>query len=334
MLVMTIMRFGSILCGSYPFHQKCNASCGLQSSMPSLRKSFSTLVVCFLVLTNYVVHGVVSLKKTALTFCLHATSAGLFEVSFSNGGVLLGVLDLPFLILSKLGIAAHLLEIWDKLQILFLIKLRSMFWIRVSKGDDAIDDIGWWSEPSNCLIRRAPVHHRLGVSWVSPPFGEFKFNINGSAKGKLGPTRCSGVLRNSNGFVLGLFFILLGMCDSNYAKLMVVLHTLRLFSASSYVPSPLSIESDSRIAFLWINCVDQRPWDTWHIFNEIDSPLSSLGNVSLTHIFREANLFADSLAKYGVEVSSLLFAWWRDHGVLSMLSSCYYDFCSNAAAIF
>lgn len=108
---MTIMRFGSILCGSYPFHQKCNASCGLQSSMPSLRKSFSTLVVCFLVLTNYVVHGVVSLKKTALTFCLHATSAGLFEVSFSNGGVLLGVLHLPFLILSKLGIAAHLVEV-------------------------------------------------------------------------------------------------------------------------------------------------------------------------------------------------------------------------------
>ncbi|EOX97799.1 Uncharacterized protein TCM_006732 [Theobroma cacao] len=67
---------------------------------------------------------------------------------------------------------------------------------------------------------------------------------------------------------------------------MAILHALRLFSVSTYSSSHLIVESNSRVALSWINCVKRRPWDKWHIFNEIDSLLLSVGDVSFTHVFR------------------------------------------------
>ncbi|EOY04007.1 Uncharacterized protein TCM_019267 [Theobroma cacao] len=91
------------------------------------------------------------------------------------------------------------------------------------------------------------------------------------------------LLIDCDGFMVGVFFSSLGVQDSNYAEFMAILYALRLFSASSYVGSPLSIESNSKIAVTWVEKVDQRLWNKWHIFNEIDllhlsliSPLSRL----------------------------------------------------------
>lgn len=48
----------------------------------------------------------------------------------------------------------------------------------------------------------------------------------------------------------------------------------------------------------------------WKAFNFIDQSWKSIGNVSLTSVFREANSMADGLAKAGVEHSCLFSAWW------------------------
>ncbi|EOY13380.1 Uncharacterized protein TCM_031941 [Theobroma cacao] len=201
-------------------------------------------------------------------------------------------------------------KVWDGLQMFFLIKLRSMSWIRASEGVDAIDNMGWWTDPHLSSRRKAPYHHHVGTSWSPPPTGEFKFNIDSSAKGKPGPAGCDGVLRDSDGHVVGLFFCLIGFHDSNFAELMANLKALKLFTATPYTSSPLIIESDSRVALSWVNSVEKRLWDKWSIFNELDSLCVTLDTVSFKHIFREGNGFADSLAKYGVNNNTSFSAWW------------------------
>lgn len=131
--------------------------------------------------------------------------------------------------------------------------------------------MGWWTEPSNSLARRSPLHHRVEISWQPPPSRELKFNVDGSVKGKQGPASCGGVLHNSDGLVVGIFFSPLRLCDSNFAELMAILKAIHLFVASLYANCPITIESDSKVALLWVKSLEQRPWDKWHIFNELDS---------------------------------------------------------------
>lgn len=50
------------------------------------------------------------------------------------------------------------------------------------------------------------------MSW-SPPSGELKFNVDGAAKGELGPARIGGVLRNSDGVVLTCFLNMEVVCS-------------------------------------------------------------------------------------------------------------------------
>ncbi|EOY25663.1 Uncharacterized protein TCM_027046 [Theobroma cacao] len=92
-----------------------------------------------------------------------------------------------------------------------------------------------------------PPRHRVGTSWSPPPTGEFKFNVDDLAKGKSGPAGCGGVLRDSEGYVVGLFFCPLGLHDSNFAKLMAILKALLPFAATPYTASRLIIESDSHV---------------------------------------------------------------------------------------
>lgn len=95
----------------------------------------------------------------------------------------------------------------------------------------------------------------------------FKFNVDGSVRGKLGLARCDGIFHNSEAFLAKIFFGPLGIQDYNYAELMAALNTLRLFLAFSYASYFLCIESDSNIALTWVEQVDQRPWDKCSIFN-------------------------------------------------------------------
>lgn len=43
---------------------------------------------------------------------------------------------------------------------------------------------------------------RMSILWFPPPLDMLKFNVDGAARGKLGPTSIEGVLLNSNGEVL------------------------------------------------------------------------------------------------------------------------------------
>ncbi|EOY04008.1 Uncharacterized protein TCM_019268 [Theobroma cacao] len=135
-----------------------------------------------------------------------------------------------------------------------LRKKRSLLWIRASEGDNSINDIGWWTEPHSSTHRRGSLYPRIGISWHPLIVRELNFNVDGSAKGKPGPSGCGRVLRNLKGILLGIFFGLFGYQDSNYTKTMAILHAL-LLSSPLYISAKGIIESDSKLTLSWVNNV-------------------------------------------------------------------------------
>ncbi|XVE80003.1 hypothetical protein DITRI_Ditri14bG0103700 [Diplodiscus trichospermus] len=84
-----------------------------------------------------------------------------------------------------------------------------------------------------------------------------------------------GILRDSSANVLMVFSKSIGVTDSNLAELLAVREVFILFTSSERVQSHnLVVESDSK---------DVKEW-------------------SIVHVLREANAFADGLAKAGVHI--------------------------------
>ncbi|XVE97991.1 hypothetical protein REPUB_Repub03eG0066800 [Reevesia pubescens] len=94
------------------------------------------------------------------------------------------------------------------------------------------------------------------------------------------------------------------------AELCAIKTALNLFSSSCWVDRTfLIVESDSKNAISRICHKESRPWKEWHLFAEIDQLIDRIKQVDFVHIFREANAFADSLAKLGSSSSRLFYAW-------------------------
>lgn len=65
--------------------------------------------------------------------------------------------------------------------------------------------------------------------WQSPNEGFLKFNIDRSTRGNLGIVKLGGMSRDKGGIMLALFSRPIGVCESNYAELMVVKVVLDVF---------------------------------------------------------------------------------------------------------
>ena len=73
--------------------------------------------------------------------------------------------------------------------------------------------------PDNSIARSHPVQFSSPLLWIPPPAGSFKLNIDGAAKGNPGPAGYGGVIRNSGGFILSLFWGSIGSNTNNMAEL-------------------------------------------------------------------------------------------------------------------
>ncbi|XVF29871.1 hypothetical protein REPUB_Repub16aG0007700 [Reevesia pubescens] len=60
------------------------------------------------------------------------------------------------------------------------------------------------------------------------------------------------------------------------------------------------MESDSLSAVSWVCNKGSRPWKAWRLFANIDHCCDLIGTVDFVYVLREANSFADSLAKLGL----------------------------------
>ena len=134
------------------------------------------------------------------------------------------------------------------------------------------------------------------VRWHPPPTSWLILNSDGSVFNQFDAS-CGGIIRDHNGnFILG-FSANLGTCSITQAELWGVFYGLLL--AESLGCSNLIVEVDSLCAVL----LCQNSTLDFHACRPLISAVHNLcsrdWSVTICHAFREANLCADSLAKYG-----------------------------------
>ena len=99
--------------------------------------------------------------------------------------------------------------------------------------------------PNNSISHSRPVQASSLHFWNAPPIGTFKLNVDGVAKGNPGPARYCGVIINSKGGILSLFWGSLGTNTNNMAELVGLINDLNW--AKKTGKTPLVVEGDSQI---------------------------------------------------------------------------------------
>jgi len=67
--------------------------------------------------------------------------------------------------------------------------------------------------------------------------------------------------------------------------------------------SKISIEGDNLIVIQSLKGECQGPWQIAHIIQDVNASLTQVSIVSINHIFREANMAADWLSKFGHSIT-------------------------------
>jgi ribonuclease HI len=198
---------------------------------------------------------------------------------------------------------------WEHL--FYLIKLRLGYWMK-----------GWSSQ---LPFAAADVIHNLEVVrqwrqnsedrriaiWHPPPTQVWKWNVDGSARGKPGPAGIGGILCDNNGVVLAQFASSVGIRDSNEAEFLAIAFALEMcLDRTDCLDMDLIVESDSKNALAWVNNASLCPWGLRFVHNKLKNILMVLKKVLFIHICRESNQEADALAKRGSLLQGRELAWF------------------------
>ena len=166
------------------------------------------------------------------------------------------------------------------------------------------------SEPEVTIIRRFFIkghprrsHSPIPVIWQPPKIGWFKVNIDGAALGSPGPAAGGGIFRNHLGDFIGGFSVSLGSTLAFRAELIATMYAIEL--SFRYGWRSLWLESDSELVVRAFATPSVVPWDLRNRWQNCLSILPSM-RFYVTHIFREGNICADWLAKYGLSQNGLL----------------------------
>ncbi|KAL3498132.1 hypothetical protein ACH5RR_040864 [Cinchona calisaya] len=142
----------------------------------------------------------------------------------------------------------------------------------------------------SCRVLLKPRYSPFAVVWIKLVGGSFKINMDGLAMGNLGHFTGGGVIRDSFGRFLHGFYSYFGMGNNDFAE------TKALFKGLQLCPHicmhSVLIDTDSQhLSFMLLqNSSLSRPLG--HIVCKIKTLLMQ-GNLTISHIFRKANSFAD-----------------------------------------
>lgn len=155
---------------------------------------------------------------------------------------------------------------------------------------------------SQSRVSPMATRQQVGISWVPPPDGCYKVNIDGSHS-SVGGSACGGLVRRSNrSFVQG-FFCKLGSGNAFWAELWGLRLGLNL--ARQLGLSWVIFELDLKVVVDMIHSGGSSLAYLNPLMQEITSLLRDPGwRVSVQHVYHEANRGADFLAKQGHSATS------------------------------
>ena len=143
------------------------------------------------------------------------------------------------------------------------------------------------------------VSQTIPVKWLLPPLGWAKLNTDGASSGNPGPAGGGGVIRDCRGDWVKGFSRSIGLASSVQAELRALLDGL-LMTVELNIPF-LEIEMDSLVAIDLI--LANHPPNVFlrSMVSDCRYLLEKFEGVSIKHVYREANMCADLLAKAGCD---------------------------------
>jgi ribonuclease HI len=142
------------------------------------------------------------------------------------------------------------------------------------------------------------------VLWAPPPLGWLKCNTDGALNATA--ASCGGVFRNHHSLFVVAFAEKLSYPSSFIAELCGVMRAIEFACDHNWLN--LWIESDSRLAVLAFSSNALVPWavrNRWHNCKLLTRRM----NFIITHIYREGNDIADSLANLGSSIDNVTYFW-------------------------
>ena len=176
-----------------------------------------------------------------------------------------------------------------------------IFWWFKQLGNGSNDDVESLIRNVNVLcVDNKQLKRSKVADWLPPAADVLKFNVDGSSRGKPGPSGIGGVLRDMYGKVICLFSSFIGVLDSNVAELMAIKKAVELCWATPTLRGrDIFVVSDSKVAVAWVNKGDFGNVEHLQMVYDIRSILLEAENIKVIFDLRIFNSFADSLAKMG-----------------------------------
>ncbi|KAK2634370.1 hypothetical protein Ddye_029162 [Dipteronia dyeriana] len=142
---------------------------------------------------------------------------------------------------------------------------------------------------------------RKNIRPRSPPnVHDLVFYVDGSSRDNPRVAGIRGVLRDTNGKFLCLFYFCVGVADSNFAEVLAIRRACALISSHMYLMEcKITILNDSINAVSWINNGGFGHINLVNVLYDIKQFLTSMSLVSIEHTTRSCNSLADGLAKDG-----------------------------------
>ncbi|KAL4377150.1 hypothetical protein GQ457_02G009830 [Hibiscus cannabinus] len=162
----------------------------------------------------------------------------------------------------------------------------------------------WWECPLDCSFPVSRHVGWVGVEWVPSVHGVWKFNVDGSTRGKPGLAGCGGVLRDDGVVYLRCFLFRLVYWILMRRNCMPLWWRWRCWCPCPESVISLVVESDSVVAISRVLHREYRPWCLVLLFHRLDTAYLSFPCVCFSHVLREANDIVNYLAKAGVDWSS------------------------------
>jgi ribonuclease HI len=155
---------------------------------------------------------------------------------------------------------------------------------------------------------------RSKISSCPPLPSIWKWNVDGSSRGKPSSAGIGGVLRDCRSIVYAQLAASVGVRESNVAEFLTIIFTLEICLEYDWLRRDnIIIESDSKNALSWINKAGSCPWNLRFCYIKLRNILLLLKNVLFVHVNRESNNSADLLVKRRVTTKGRIIEWFTQN---------------------